>query len=221
MDVTDFDFEQGLPDQNELIKAWLPKIEKAAVSMTSEDKLQTFFLAGLRLSAKSKSLSGFNMMNIIQKAGYSRSTFFRLFEGYTEFLLKAYQLTCQLSVAVYASKLKGREMTLEEFCKFTTDIFYGANHAVPNEIPVMLYKDHGKSFKEFHPHLKLLAPIMLGYLRKNPPTANLNITEEELDGVIHLLDWDILKARLDPDEEFPSMAQYKRLRRMFYGTLNH
>jgi len=157
--------------------------------------------------------------NLAKKAGYSRSTFFRLFEGFAGFLIQGYQLTCLLSVKVYEDQLRNRPMTLEAFSKFTADIFYSANCTVPNEICTMLWKEHGKSHAEFHPHLSLIGPIVTDYLQKNPATAALQLDVDQLEGAIKMLDMDILQARLDPKETFPSCKQYQRLHKMFLGAL--
>ena len=40
------------------------------------------------------------------------------------------------------------------------------------------------------------------YLNSNPATSELDVDQEELDGIIHTLDWDMLQARIDPKEVF-------------------
>lgn len=113
--ITDFDFTTFPADQDNLIKAWLPEIEESARSYVPDDRFIAFLIAALRIGARSKSLDGFNLMQIVEKAGYSRSTFFRLFEGYSGFLLNGYKLTCDLSIRVYERHLGGHERTLDEF----------------------------------------------------------------------------------------------------------
>lgn len=217
--ISEFNFESTIPDIDTHIQMWLPEVEKAARSFVANDRYQAFFLAALRMAASTKSLKGFSVPNLAKKAGYSRSTFFRLFEGYSGFLIQGYQLTCLLSVKVYEDQLRNRPMTLEAFSKFTADIFYNANCTVPNEICTMLWKEHGKSHAEFHPHLSLIGPIVTDYLQKNPATAALQLDVDQLEGAIKMLDMDILQARLDPKETFPSCKQYQRLHKMFLGAL--
>lgn len=219
MDITDFSFENGLPDPDELTRAWLPEIEKAASAHVAESKLQIFFIAALRVGAKSRGLANFNLKEVIELSGYSKSTFFRIFEGHTAFMYEAYLLTAKLSFKVFEKHLVTRERSLEDVARFTTEMFYGANCTVPSEFTELLWEEHGGLHSEFHPHLVELPPILLRYLRNNGPTQHLNISEAELLGVIQTLDWDMLNARIDPSKTFPSVEQYDRLRKMFYGML--
>jgi AraC-like DNA-binding protein len=217
--ITDFDFETHDADMDALIAAWLPEIEAAAEAHVPDDRFMSFLVAVLRLGARSKSLKGFNMMEVINKAGYSRSTFFRLFEGYTGFLFKGYQLTCRLSTIVYQQHLQDQELSLDEFCTFTADVFYGANCTIPHEVIQMLWREHDLTHLEFHPHLTELAPMIREYLAANPPTAHLSVDVEELDGVLKTLDLVILNARLEDNTLWGTPFYYKKLRKMIKGYL--
>lgn len=217
LSITDFDFTAFPADQDQLIKAWLPEIEEAARSYVPDDRFIAFLIAALRIGARSKSLDGFNLMKIVEKAGYSRSTFFRLFEGYSGFLLNGYKLTCGLSIRVYERHLGEHEKTLEEFCKFTADVFFGANCTIPNEIVRMLWREHALTHAEFHPHVADLAPIMVSYLAQNAPTQHLNVDVDEMYGVVLNLDLDILNARLDDNPLWGTPAYYKKLHKMLLG----
>jgi hypothetical protein len=217
--ITDFDFATQPADPDLLIQAWMPEIEQAATTYVPDDRFIAFLTAALRLGARSKSLKGLNMMAVVEKAGYSRSTFFRLFEGYTSFLFKGYQLSCLLSTKVYAQHLRDQKLSLEEFCTFTADVFYGANCTIPNEIVQMLWREHNVSHAEFHPHLTELAPTMQTYLSQNPQTQHLQIDVEELDGVLKNLDLVILNARLEDNEQWGTPFYYKKLKKMLQGYL--
>ena len=217
--ITDFDFETHDADMDALIAAWLPEIEAAAEAHVPDDRFMSFLVAVLRLGARSKSLKGFNMMEVINKAGYSRSTFFRLFEGYTGFLFKGYQLTCRLSTIVYQQHLQDQELSLDEFCTFTADVFYGANCTIPHEVIQMLWREHDLTHLEFHPHLTELAPVIRDYLAANPQTAHLSVDVEELDGVLKTLDLVILNARLEDNALWGTPFYYKKLRKMIKGYL--
>lgn len=217
--ITDFDFSTQPADQDALIKAWVPEIEAAAADHVPDDRFVAFLTAALRLGARSKSLEGFNLMQIVEKSGYSRSTFFRLFEGYTSFLFRGYKLSCLLSTKVYARHLTAQERSLDEFCTFTTDVFFGANCTIPNEIVQMLWQEHNLAHQEFHSHLSELAPIMVRYLAQNPQTRHLEIDVDEFDGVLKSLDLDILTARLEDNPLWGTPFHYKKLRKMLRGYL--
>ena len=217
--ITRFDFETQPADPDRLIEAWMPEIEAAAESYIPDDRFIAFLTAALRLGARSKSLKGLNLMELVEKAGYSRSTFFRLFEGYTSFLFKGYQLTCLLSTRVYAKHLEHQTLSLDEFCTFTADVFYGANCTIPHEILQMLWREHDLTHQEFHPHVAGLAPIIRDYLARNPDTRHLQIDVDELDGVLKNLDLVILNARLEDDAQWGTPFYYKKLRKMLKGYL--
>lgn len=217
--ITEFNFDTEAADSDRLIAAWLPEIETTAQTYVPDDRFISFLTAALRLGAQSKNLKNFNLMDVIVKAGYSRSTFFRLFEGYTRFLLQGYQLTCQLSGRVYAKHLEDRAMDIDTFSRYTADVFYGGSCAIPNEIVQMLWKEHQLTQAEFHPHLKELTSIIYDYLNKNESTKHLTVDWEELSGVIHNLDLDMLNARLDNNPAWGTPLYYKKLLRLFKGYL--
>ena len=219
LEITDFDFETQSADPDALIAVWMPEIEAAAETHVPDNRFVAFLTAAMRLGARSKSLSGLNVNKLIETAGYSRSTFFRLFEGQTGFLLKGYQLTCLLSTKVYEKHLMDQELSLDEFCTFTADVFYGANCTIPHEILQMLWREHDVTHQEFHPHVAGLAPIMRDYLARNPATQHLDIDVEELDGVVKNLDLAILTARLEDNPRWGTPFFYKKLRKMLKGYL--
>ena len=217
--IADFDFEAQNAKPDKLIQAWMPEIEAAAQEHVPDDRFIAFLIAALRLGARSKNLRSLNVMQVVQNAGYSRSTFFRLFEGHTTFLLKGYQLTCLLSTKVYAQHLSKHRFTLDEFCEFTTDVFYGANCTVPTEIIQMLWREHELPHHKFHPHLADLAPTISTYLSRNDNTKHLSIDLQELTGVLRDLDLAILNARLEGDPLWGTPLYYQKLRKMLQGYL--
>jgi AcrR family transcriptional regulator len=219
LQIIAFDFATAKADSDALMRAWVPEIEEAARIHVPDDRFVAFLVAALRLGAQSKNLDGFSLMQIVNKAGYSRSTFFRLFEGYTGFLLKGYQTMCALSARVFAKHLLQREMTLDEFCKFTADVFYGANCTIPPEICQMLWGEHDLPHAKFHPHLRDVAQVIADYLESNPPTQHLNLGVDELTDLVRDLDLVLLNARLESDPQLGTPRLYMRLRRMLKGYL--
>ncbi|MEN8657625.1 MAG: hypothetical protein ABF313_06265 [Marivita sp.] len=217
--ITDFRMQDGIPDTDTLIQAWLPEIEKSAQAFVPCNKTQAFFIASLRVAAKTKSLSSFKLLSIIDMSGYSRSTFFRLFENYSSFLVIGYKLVCDLSIKVYAKHISERSLTLEEFIALSADLLYGANCTIPNEITQTLWQNAEEDHLEFHTHVKELARIMRDYLNWNPATAHLQVDKDDLQDVLRILDWELLKARVDGSGDFPSVPHYLRLRRILSGYL--
>lgn len=218
--ITDFDFAAEPADADCLITVWLPEIELVIATFEPDDRSSAFLTAGLRMGARSKTLKNFNLMAVVEKAGYSRSTFFRLFDGYTGFLLKCYQLSCFLVTKVYARHLVQQQFSLEEFCKFTMDVFYGGACTVSHEILQTLWRENNLSHAEFHPYLADLAPLIQSYLNLNPQTQHLQVDVEELEGVLKSLDLDMLNARLEDNAQWGTPFYYKKLTKMLLGYLS-
>ncbi|HSG04314.1 MAG TPA: hypothetical protein VLA39_11375 [Marinobacterium sp.] len=218
--ILSFDFEVSQADQDELIQAWLPEIEQAALTHVADDRMTAFFIAALRIGSKTKSMRGLSLMKVAEKAGYSRSTFFRIFESNTHFLLKSYKLACLLSTRVYADYLNRKEMDFDEFCKFTTDVFYGANCTVPHDILKMLWKENESSHIQFHPHVSEIAPLIGDYLKQNHKIEITALDVKELDGVLKSLDLVILNARLEDDPLWGTPYYYRKLKNMLSGYLS-
>lgn len=217
--IVDFDFAAQPADPDALVQAWMPELERAAKLHVPDDRFIAFLIAALRMGARSKNLKGLSVMRIVQDAGYSRATFFRLFEGHTHFLLKGYQLTCLLSTHVYEGELSGQELSLDAFCAFTADVFYGANCAIPAEMVQMLWHEHDLTQSEFHPHLANLTTIISTYLSQNSQTQHLQIDVDELEGVLNNLDLVILTARLENNPRWGTPFFYNKLRKILKGYL--
>jgi hypothetical protein len=218
--ITDLDFAAEPADADRLVEVWLPEIEQAVATFEPDDRSIAFLTAALRIGARSKTLKNINLMKVVEMAGYSRSTFFRLFEGYTGFAFKCYQLSGLLSTKVYAQHLVEQQLSLEEFCKFTMDVFYGANCSIPHEILQLLWREHNLSHAEFHPHVADLAPLIQSYLSLNPKTQHLQVDVEELEGVLKSLDLDMLNARLEDNAQWGTPFYYKKLKKMLLGYLS-
>lgn len=217
--LAEFTFDETLPDKDQLERAWLCEIEKVLSSTDLGDKDMSFFISGLRLATRYKSIRKISVSAISKLSGYSRATFFRTFGNYQDFALEGYRLTCKASVLVYEDHLRGRAMSRPEFVKFTSAFFYGANICMPTDIVRELWMSRQWSQLEFHPHLPDVARVMGNYLRHNEQTRHILMSDTELLGVVQSLDLDILMARLDERITFPSMHQYRRLGHFLEGAL--
>lgn len=213
----DFNFEVGATEIERLSEVWLKEIEEAALTASTDDKFSAFLISVLRLGKKHKSLKSFNVFQIAETAGYARSTFFRLFENYTQFLLKAYQVSAQLATDVYQKYLEEQQMSLEEFIQFTSDVFYGVNCTIPNEVMQLLWNEHALKHEEFHPHLSDVASVMFDYLSQNDQTRNLALDKSELSGIIHSIDRDMLMARVENHPDWGTPEYYIKLKKLFHG----
>lgn len=217
--ITSFSFEVAPPSQFALTKAWLPEIEKAASSSDLDVRRATFVVAIMRLGANSQTIEKIKLNAVIKLAGYSRSTFFRLFGNHNGFLLDAYQLICLLAINVYAKHLKEQQLNVADFSKFTTDICYGAACTIPREILKVLWCENAISHRKFHPHLSELTSVIFSYLTQNAQTKHLKIDVDELDGVLKTLDLELLHARLEDNSFWGSPLHYKKIKKMLYGYL--
>lgn len=217
--ITSFDFETEPVNQMALIAAWLPEIEAVMRSREHDDRSTAFIIAIMRLRSSSKTADKIKLGAVIKLAGYSRSTFFRLFGNYNGFLLDAYQLICLLAIEVYAKHLKEQQLNVADFSKFTVDVTYGALCSVPPEIVQVLWRENALSHRKFHPHVKELTAIIFSYLTQNAQTKHLKIDLDELDGVLRALDLDCLYARLEVDDLWETPFYYKKIRHMLEGYL--
>jgi len=218
--ITNFDFETQRADPDNLINVWIPEIEAAAEVYVKDDRFLAFLLAGLRLGGRFKTVKGLRLTDIVKTAGYSRSTFFRIFGGRPRFLCKGYQLTCLLWVKVYAKYLNQQELNLDDFCKFTMDVFYGASCSVPNEVLLAVWREHNGTHSTFHPHLAELATVIHSYLGQNRETQHLKIDTTELDAVLRSLDLIVVNARLEDSDLWRTPLYYNTLSKMLKGYLS-
>lgn len=217
--ITEFHFKTNSPDQKALLRAWLPEIEEAARTYELDDRTVSFCIAAMRLIARSNKLKDFTLAQVANSSGYSRSTFFRQFESYHGFLLKCYQISCRLAASVYEQKLDGRNMSLNEFCTFTMDLYYGAVCAAPNELVQLLWREHNLTHIELHPHLSKVAIIIKDFLAQNQQTQHLCIELKELEGVIRCLDTYLLTARIEGNSTWETSLNYCQIWKMFNGYL--
>ena len=217
--ITSFDFETEPVNQKALIAAWLPEIEAVMRSREHDDRSTAFIIAIMRLRSSSKTADKIKLGAVIKLAGYSRSTFFRLFGNYNSFLLDAYQLICLLAIDVYAKHLKEQQLNVADFSKFTTDICYAAVCTIPREILKVLWYENAISHRKFHPHLSEFTSVIFSYLTQNAQTKHLKIDVDELDGVLRTLDLELLHARLEDDSFWGSPLYYKKIKKMLYGYL--
>lgn len=208
--ITDFDFDIALPNLNELSEAWLCAIETAAERQLKCPKTLAFFIALAKLVVKTRGINNRGLKQLEAVSGYSKSTFFRMFPSYKQFLLLSYQMSSDLTVDVYIQTLDDKELSIEEFSKLTTDIFYGAHCVLPNGFTQLFWP--GMSQAALHPHLDRVVQEMVKYLHANPKTASLKIETAHLAQYIKSMDWDILRLRHEATETFPNHEQYWRFR---------
>lgn len=217
--VTDLCLDRHFPTQGDLINAFLPEIEEAAKAHVPEDHFLAFFYASLRIAAKAENFTGLNLKALVYHTGYSRSTFYRLFDGYSAFMMNVYQLTRLLGVKVYAKHLTAREMTLEEFADFSANLMYSANAALPPDLCKMLWDGREVDHLEFHPHLPEAASVITTYLNTNPQTSHMTVRQEDIFELLRMLDWDMLQAFATADPKCPSQPHYRHIKRLFRGYL--
>jgi len=217
--ITDLNLDTAFPSQRELIDAWLPEIQEAAKLHAPQDHFLAFFYVSLAFVAKNEGISGLNLKSLVYHSGYSKSSFYRLFDGYSSFLMDVYQTTRLLGVKVYLKHLKARPMDLETFITFSANVLYSANAALPGDLSKLLWEGRSIDHIEFHPHLSEAAQGIADYLNSNPQTSHMGILQEDMFELLRTLDWDMLQAFIKEDPSCPSQAHYRHLRRLFRGYL--
>jgi AraC-like DNA-binding protein len=215
-----FDVEDVLSDPDLVTSLWADEVAKAASERIADNRWEAFALAGIRQYAHAETLAEVKIANIVKQAGYSRSTFFRIFDNLTKYQLRLYQLVSQLSVDVYAERLFAKPRSPQEFARFTVNLFYSADCTIPNDWVAMLWKKYGHlGHDSFHPQLPDISRIITQYTQKHRALGYAQLTMSDVHSVVCLYEREVLESRLGPRPSFPSAAQSLRWKRMLFGLV--
>ncbi|NHQ75907.1 hypothetical protein HAT86_15765 [Roseovarius gahaiensis] len=215
-----FDVEDLLSETDLLTSVWADEIAKAATQHIADNRWEAFALAGIRQYANATSLAEVKIANIAKQAGYSKSTFFRIFDNLTKYQLRLYQLVSQLSVEVYGQRLFAKPRSPLEFAHFTINLFYSADLTIPNDWVAMLWGKYGHlGHDKFHPQLPDIARKITQYTQKHRSLGYANLSVSDVHAVVCLYEREVLESRLGSQPSFPSPAQSLRWKRMLFGLV--
>ncbi|WP_157132291.1 hypothetical protein [Roseobacter sp. AzwK-3b] len=215
-----FDIEDFLSEPELLTSLWADEVAKAASEHIADNRWEAFALAGIRQYAHANSLAEVKIANIVKQAGYSRSTFFRIFDNLTKYQLRLYQLVSQLSVDVYKQRVFAKPRSPLDFANFTINLFYSADCTIPNDWVAMLWKKYGHlGHESFHPQLADISRIITQFTQKHRALGYAELTVSDVHPVVCLYEREVLESRLGPQPSFPSAEQSLRWKRMLFGLV--
>ena len=215
-----FDVEDYLAETDLITSVWADEISKAASQHIADNRWEAFALAGIRQYASAQSLTEVKIANLAKQAGYSRSTFFRVFDNVTKYQFHLFKIVSSLSVDVYQDRVFSKHRSPLEFVNFTINLFYSADCTIPNDWVETLWKRYGHcGFDDFNPQLPKISKVIKQYIQDHPGLGYADISEADIHAFVRLYERDILESRLGPTPIFPSESQSSRWKRMFLGLI--
>ncbi|MCL7407348.1 hypothetical protein MWN63_15320 [Paradonghicola geojensis] len=217
-DVFDLSSDDFMIDRREIEKLWVETLLRRISKNPNRDKFWVFLQAALYLYSKSPT-KRLHVSEIIEKSGYSRSSFFRI-NSFSEFQLRAYRRLGILVVQEFEDFVSNRLLSPVEFADAALSIIYSSHIAIRNEIFNKLVQAHeGLTPVEFNPSVDFFAEIVQKYCNENSYLGYRRITAKEASKCVRLLDYDIFTERTLRGNVFPSKEQAVRLHAMFLGFI--
>lgn len=215
-----FTVEQVLSETDLVTRVWADEIAKAASEHIADSRWEAFALAGIRQYANASSLAEVKIANLVKQAGYSKSTFFRVFDNLTKYQLHLYQLVSQLSTEVYAQRLFAKPRSPMEFAEFTIDLFYSADCTIPNDWVATLWKKYGHiGHEKFHPQMINISRTIVSYTQEHRALGYKVLSVPDVHAVTCLYERDVLESRLGSQASFPSARQVRRWKDLLFGLV--
>lgn len=196
----------------------LKDIEISAATEVSGNAKRAFLAAALRSATKPQSTHGLHLKNIINASGYSRATFFRVFESNNAFRAECYMVFSALAVSTLERHLKGKERTAEDFAIFASSAISGIYHSLikPFHGQIEGTTDAiGKSAPDVPHHL---SHVISDYLRTNPRTRHLQISKTEIRICLRAIEIELL----GPPHEWQPETQarsHRAITKAIYGLI--
>lgn len=214
-----FDVTLYLDEAEIVADVWLDEIESRISSLHLDFVKETFLRAGLRAYRLTYGKK-FSAKEVYIKAGYSKSTFHRMFDTFPAYQLKIYHFIADMAVDIYADCLERKERTPEEFCRFTRDCIYSSHLAAPKSIVADVYRINSPITPErFHPYVPKTSEVMYEYIRQRRDLGYGEFSKDGLTEVIRTLDYDILFSKVNDCGVFPNIEQANRLERMLLAYI--
>lgn len=215
-----FNVEDVLSEPDLLTSIWADEIAKAATQHIADNRWEAFALSGIQQYANASSLAEVKIANLVKQAGYSKSTFFRIFDNLTKYQLRLYQLVSQLSVEVYGQRLFAKARSPLEFADFTINLFYSADCTIPNDWVATLWNKYGHlGHDKFQPQLPDISKKIVEYAQQHRSLGYADVSLSDVHAVICLYEREVLESRLEPQPSFPSAEQSLRWKRMLFGAV--
>lgn len=208
-------------DEIQIQEAWRQIVERRLSAIVPEGRSETFIRSAILFYARSPSIVRVTADAIIAKAGFSRSTFFRVFGSFNEFQIKMYQYLCEIAAAEYLDLIKQRSLNPAQLADLTLSVIYSSNIAIPNAHFLNMVRGAPElKFSDFNKSTQRLSVGLHDYIIKHKHLGYAEFDVIELHALLETLDFDIFNQRVSNDRVFPSAEQAKRLRKMFLGFIS-
>ena len=215
-----FNVEDVLTETDLVTRVWADEIANAASDHIADSRWEAFALAGIQQYANASSLAEVKIANLVKQAGYSRSTFFRVFDNLTKYQLHLYQLVSQLSTEVYAKRLFAKPRPPLEFAEFTINLFYSADCTIPNDWVATLWKKYGHvGHEKFHPQLSDISRTIAQYTQEHRSLGYNELAVSDVHPVVCLYEREVLESRLGAQPSFPAARQARRWKDLLFGLV--
>lgn len=215
------DIREFISKPDEVTKLWIKEIENALDHRKMDFRYETFLRAGMKIYSVAQDLKAVSVRDVYETAGYSKSTFHRIFDTFPRYQLKLYQSLCDLAIDVYERHLSVKRRSPEEFCRFSLNVIYSSHLTVPSAFLANVYHINAPiTPQDFHPHVSRMAEVMHSYMRENSSEGFRRVNFSGFREVIRTLDYDILFSKIEQPATFPSVEQADRLERLLLAYVS-
>jgi len=211
--VSDFNFRDNV-DLQDLSRAWDAALEAELLTLPNDTKVQSFLIAGVRLGLRHKKISA---RAVALLSGYSLSTFFRYFSNIEHATEQGFLLVNSLIIKIYQKCANERELTLSEHVDLFLTLCVGAYAAYPTDMLQRMSDKYHGNIEKIHPHTFELAEAVVKCLQEQTETSGLQIATKELEGLLLMLDGNLMQTALRHDGTLVSPHYFDFLYRILYG----
>lgn len=214
--VADFNFTENTVDLQDLTRAWDAALEEALLTLTHDNKVNTFLIAGVKVGLRYKKISA-NAVALM--SGYSKSTFFRLFPNVDHFTEQGFFLVNSLIIKIYEKHVYSSELTLEGHVDLILTLCVGAYAVYPADILKRMSEKHNGDIVKIHPHTPRLAEAIIKGLHHQAATRDLAIEYQSLIDLLFMLDDNLMRTALQCDGTLLKPTYFDFLYKVLHGFL--
>ena len=208
-------------DEAKIQEVWRQIVEQRLSAVVPESKSETFIRSAILFYTRSPMAVRVTADVIIAKAGFSRSSFFRIFKSFGDFQVKMYRYLCNIAALEYLSIINRMQLNPTQLADITLSVIYSSNIAIPNSHFVNMVRSAPElKYTEFNQSTPILAAGLYDYMEKHKHLGYACVDLSEIQALLDTLDFDIFNQRVSPEKTFPSAVQARRLRKLFFGFIS-
>lgn len=205
-------------DREAIEATWLEIVDRRISDIANCPKDEVFIRAALILYSRSRVVR-LTVDKIVKKAGFSRSSFFRM-HSFPEFQLKLYRKLCRLAILEYQDLINKKPLSPTEFAELTLSVLYSSHVAIRDHVFEQLVSSHqGCGFDEFNTEVAFVSDVIVAYCNKYSHLGYRRLSRSQVESTIRLFDFDIFQSRTSKTGDFPNAEQAFRLYLMFLGLI--